>query len=79
MSIAGIRSNRGDRYQTLVAMDWALTVITDANFDWIEIDSTAYSVDDVVIGKTAQRSQNSRSNTKSSEFLLLKMRSTSCN
>ena len=27
MSIAGIRSNRGDVYQTLVAMGWALTVI----------------------------------------------------
>jgi hypothetical protein len=26
MSIAGIRSNRGDGYQTLVAFDWALTL-----------------------------------------------------
>lgn len=51
MSIAGIRSNRGDRYQTLVAMDWALTVITDPDFEWIEIDSILYLVDDVVVGK----------------------------
>lgn len=51
MSIAGIRSNRGDRYQTLVAMDWALTVIADPDFEWIEIDSVAYLVDDVVVGK----------------------------
>ena len=29
MSIAGIRSNRGDIYQTLVAFDWALTVLSD--------------------------------------------------
>lgn len=52
MSIAGIRSNRGDGYQTLVAFDWALSVLSDPDFQWIEIDSTAYSVDDVVIGKT---------------------------
>ena len=52
MSIAGIRSNRGDGYQTLVAFDWALTVISDPDYLWIEIDSVAYSVDDVVIGKS---------------------------
>lgn len=51
MSMAGIRSNRGDGYQTLVAFDWALTVLTDPEFLWIEIDSTSYPVDDVVIGK----------------------------
>lgn len=52
MSIAGILSNRGDGYQTLVALDWALTVLTDPEFQWIEIDSATYSVDDVVVGKT---------------------------
>lgn len=52
MSIAGIRSNRGDGYQTLVAFDWALSVLSDPEFQWIEIDSTAYSVDDVVVGKS---------------------------
>lgn len=52
MSIAGIRSNRGDGYQTLVAFDWALTVLSDPDFQWIEIDSVTYSVDDVVVGKT---------------------------
>ncbi|HDQ1836039.1 TPA: hypothetical protein P7W92_004485, partial [Salmonella enterica] len=51
MSIAGIRSNRGDGYQTLVAFDWALTVLSDQDFQWIEIDSISYLVDDVVIGK----------------------------
>lgn len=51
MSIAGIRSNRGDAYQTLVAFDWALTVLSDQDFQWLEIDSTTYSVDDVVVGK----------------------------
>lgn len=51
MSIAGIRSNRGDNYQTLVALNWALFVLSDPNFQWLEIDSTTYLVDDVVIGK----------------------------
>lgn len=51
MSIAGIRSNRGDGYQTLVAFDWALTVLSDQDFQWLEVDSVRYSVDDVVIGK----------------------------
>lgn len=51
MSIAGIRSNRGDGYQTLVAFDWALTVLSDPECLWLEIDSTTYSVDDVVVGK----------------------------
>ncbi|MDO8272765.1 MAG: ATP-binding protein [Gammaproteobacteria bacterium] len=52
MSIAGIRSNRGDIYQTLIAFDWALIVLSDPEFQWIEIDSTTYLVDDVVIGKS---------------------------
>ncbi|MEQ9943455.1 ATP-binding protein [Pectobacterium aroidearum] len=51
MSIAGIRSNRGDSYQTLVAFHWALTVLSDQDFQWLEIDSINYSVDDVVVGK----------------------------
>lgn len=51
MSIAGIRSNRGDVYQTLVAMDYALKVLSDPMYLWLEIDSVSYSVDDVVVGK----------------------------
>lgn len=51
MSIAGIRSNRGDGYQTRVAFDWALTVLSDPDCLWLEIDSITYSVDDVVVGK----------------------------
>ncbi|WP_448097283.1 AAA family ATPase [Luteibacter yeojuensis] len=51
MSIAGIQSNRGDSYQTLVAFDWALTVLSDPEYLWLEIDSITYSVDDVVVGK----------------------------
>jgi hypothetical protein len=51
MSIAGIRSNRGDVYQTLVAFDWTLTVLSDPECLWLEIDSITYSVDDVVVGK----------------------------
>ncbi|CAJ0797907.1 hypothetical protein LMG18090_03632 [Ralstonia mannitolilytica] len=52
MSIAAIRSNRGDGYQTLVALDWALMVLSDQNYEWLEVDSVAYSVDDIVVGKT---------------------------
>lgn len=59
MSIAGVRSNRGDGYQTLVAFDWALSVLADDNYQWLEIDSTSLeangnpiSVDDVVVGCT---------------------------
>ena len=51
MSIAAIRSNRGDIYQTLVAFDWALTVLSDPDYLWLEIDSILYLVDDVVVGK----------------------------
>lgn len=51
MSTAGIRSNRGDGYQTLVALEWALTILSDPDFQWIEIDSATYTVDDVVVGK----------------------------
>jgi hypothetical protein len=52
MSIAGIRSNRGDGYQTLVAFDWALTVLFDPEYQWIEVDSTTVLVDDIVVGKS---------------------------
>lgn len=52
MSIAGVRSNRGDSYQTLIAFDWALTVLSDPEFLWLEIDSTTHLVDDVVVGKS---------------------------
>lgn len=51
MSVAGIRSNRGDGYQTLVAFYWALKVLSDLDFQWLEVDSINYSVDDVVVGK----------------------------
>lgn len=56
MSLAGVRSNRGDGYQTLVAFDWALSILAGDNYQWLEIDSTSLdasetpiSVDDVVI------------------------------
>lgn len=51
MSTAGIHSNRGDVYQTLVAFDWALTILLDRSYQWLEVDSVLYPVDDVVIGK----------------------------
>ena len=51
MSKAGIQSNRGDGYQTLVAFHWALIVLSDPDYQWLEVDSVTWSVDDVVIGK----------------------------
>jgi hypothetical protein len=51
MSKAGIQSNRGDGYQTLVAFDWALTVLDNPAYEWIEVDTATLPVDDVVIGK----------------------------
>jgi hypothetical protein len=51
MSKAGIQSNRGDGYQTLVALDWALTVLSDPAYQWLEVDTVRWLVDDVVIGK----------------------------
>lgn len=35
----------------LVALDWALSVLSNSLYQWTEIDSVSYSVDDVVIGK----------------------------
>ena len=52
MSKAGIQSNRGDGYQTLVAFEWALTVLEDPTYEWLEVDAATLPVDDVVIGKT---------------------------
>jgi ATPase family associated with various cellular activities (AAA) len=52
MSVAGIRSNRGDDYQTLVAFDWTLTVLDDPEYQWLEVDSVKFDVEDIVISKT---------------------------
>lgn len=52
MSKAGIQSNRGDGYQTLVAFDWALTVLSDSDYQWLETDSVKWLVDDIVVGRT---------------------------
>lgn len=51
MSKAGIQSNRGDGYQTLVAFDWALSVLVNPDYQWLEVDSINLTVDDVVIGR----------------------------
>ncbi|WGS86174.1 ATP-binding protein [Methylomonas sp. UP202] len=57
MSLAGVRSNRGDHYQTLIAFQWALSIYASDEYQWLEIDSTSLdaggktvSVDDIVIG-----------------------------
>jgi hypothetical protein len=57
LSLAGVRSYRGDIYQTLVALDWALSILANDTHLWLEVDSTSLdasgnplSVDDVVVG-----------------------------
>lgn len=62
MSLAGVRSNRGDSYQTYVAFERALDILANDNYQWLEVDSTILdanrrpiSVDDVVIGCTDGR------------------------
>ena len=52
MSKAGIQSNRGDGYGTLIAMDYALDVLSNPDKEWLEIDSTTFSVDDIVVGSS---------------------------
>ena len=47
MSINGIYSNRGDYFQTLIAMMWAIRIIDDPDYEWLTIDSVEYEVDDV--------------------------------
>jgi hypothetical protein len=51
MSSAGIQSTRGDLYQVLVALDFALFVLNNPEYEWIELDSVKWHVDDVVVGK----------------------------
>lgn len=57
MSLAGVRANRGDSFQTLVALGWAIDVLSSDKYEWIEVDSTSLvdggvpiSVDDIVVG-----------------------------
>lgn len=52
MSQAGIYSNMGDEYQLLTAIDWAITILSSNDYQWLEVDSTRWDVDDVVIGST---------------------------
>lgn len=55
MSIPGVRSNRGDVYQTLIALDWVMHLLQDTSIRSIEVDATATggganpSVDDVIV------------------------------
>jgi hypothetical protein len=50
MSLSGVRSNRGDGYQTTIALDWALAMLADERIAWLEVDSTSLGADGVPIG-----------------------------
>jgi hypothetical protein len=76
LSLAGVRSNRGDGYQTLVAFDWALSILADDTYYWLEVDSTSLdaseaplSVDDVVVGRSDGRQHDLLPVQKESEEL----------
>lgn len=49
MSTAGIYSNQGDYYQILVALDWAIKVWLDENYQSLTVDATSEDVDDIVV------------------------------
>lgn len=55
MSTAGIYSNKGDYYQTLVALDWAIKVWLDDDYLSVAVDSTSEEVDDIVVETTAKK------------------------
>lgn len=61
MSLAGRRSNRGDAYQTQIAVDWAITMLADSGIKAVETDATMIigtepvPVDDVVISSLSGR------------------------
>lgn len=52
MSQAGIYSNMGDEYQLLTAIDWAIIILSSNDYQWLEVESTQWGIDDIVIGST---------------------------
>jgi len=52
VSKTGIPSSRGDGYEILVAFEWALCVLAEPEFEWLEIESFTSHVDELVAGKT---------------------------
>jgi hypothetical protein len=61
MSLAGRRSNRGDAYQTVMAVDWAISMLADPDIESVETDATMIvgpapvGVDDLVITTRLRR------------------------
>lgn len=62
MSLASVRSSRGDSYEILIALRWAIRMLHDPTIVQIGIDSTALDVsgnpiqvDDVVIGLSSKQ------------------------
>jgi hypothetical protein len=56
MSQAGLKSSRGDVFQTLMALEWTIKMLLDPEIEWLEIDSTLslpgvglIPIDDIVI------------------------------
>jgi hypothetical protein len=61
MSLAGRRSNRGDAYQTQIAVDWAISMLADPKIQSVETDATMMTgagpvpVDDILIATGLSR------------------------
>lgn len=75
MSIAGVRSNRGDGYQTTVALSRAIDMLTDPELAWIEVDSTSLGVDgspvgvdDVVVRHSGGRTEYAQCKKNQNDF-----------
>jgi len=49
MSLASVRSSRGDSYELLIAARWAVHILHDPGFTRIDIDSTSLDVSDTPI------------------------------
>ena len=56
MSQAGRQSNLGDEYQLLIAINWAIKLLSDDSIEYIQVDSTgitgreySITVDDIVV------------------------------
>jgi hypothetical protein len=49
MSLAGIRSNRGDHYQRSVALYWIVNMLTDDNIIGIQVDSVSLPNEDIQV------------------------------
>ncbi len=39
MSIAAIRSHRGDEYQVCIALHWLIHLLSEEDIEWVQVES----------------------------------------